>query len=277
MECISYKEKYLPNLNIAPVYLSLAKIYHNWSKKDKVMEVTEKALQEPDLRPEQIVQVWSYRCLAAYVDDEKTEEFNRYYAELEKVRKETGISTNLSQRADIYHAEINGDYEKMLALAQNMASPLDRMSTTARAYKMLGRWEDAYYLQVDYKNYSDSINSAELRNLTLNHSLALDAARAENEAKELKLENQQLQLELLYMLAIIAILVIASLAFILYRISTPRRLKPPTTNSRMPTTSWKRPPPPRSASRVSCASPATFRCRWYHRPSQSVATWTSMR
>ena len=217
LECISYKEKYLPNLNIAPVYLSLAKIYHNWSKKDKVMEVTEKALQEPDLRPEQIVQVWSYRCLAAYVDDEKTEEFNHYYAELEKVRKETGISTNLSQRADIYHAEINGDYEKMLALAQNMASPLDRMSTTARAYKMLGRWEDAYYLQVDYKNYSDSINSAELRNLTLNHSLALDAARAENEAKELKLENQQLQLELLYMLAIIAILVIASLAFILYR------------------------------------------------------------
>ena len=67
---------------------------------------------------------------------------------------------------------------------------------------MLGRWEDAYYLQVDYKNYSDSINSAELRNLTLNHSLALDAARAENEAKELKLENQLLQLELLYMLAI---------------------------------------------------------------------------
>jgi serine phosphatase RsbU (regulator of sigma subunit) len=96
---------------------------------------------------------------------------------------------------DVHYAELNGDYEKMLAMAKNLSSTADRMLMTARAYKKLGRWEDAYNLLIDHKKYSDSLNSAELRKLSLNHSLALDAARAENEAKDLKLKNQQLELE----------------------------------------------------------------------------------
>lgn len=35
---------------------------------------------------------------------------------------------------------------------------------------------------------------------------------------------------------------------------------------------WRRRPLPRSASRANCALPATFRCRWCHRPSPSAAT-----
>jgi len=194
-ECISYKEQYLPNLNISYIYLGLAKIYYNRSQKDKLLEVVDKALHEPNILPENLVQALSFKCMAATIDKDDKEAFNRYYAELDKARKETGISMNLSRRVDVHYAEINGDYEKMLAMAKNLSSTADRMLMTARAYKKLGRWEDAYNLQIDHKKYSDSLNSAELRKLSLNHSLALDAARAENEAKDLKLKNQQLELE----------------------------------------------------------------------------------
>ena len=194
-ECISYKEQYLPNLNISYIYLGLAKIYFNRSQKDKLLEVVDKALHEPNILPENLVQALSFKCMAATIDKDDKEAFNRYYAELDKARKETGISMNLSRRVDVHYAEINGDYEKMLAMAKNLSSTADRMLMTARAYKKLGRWEDAYNLQIDHKKYSDSLNSAELRKLSLNHSLALDAARAENEAKDLKLKNQQLELE----------------------------------------------------------------------------------
>ena len=195
LRCISYKEQYLPNHNIAVVYLGLAKIYHNQGKKDKVLEMVEKTLHEPDLLPQQLVQALSYKCIAATMGVEDKEEFNRYYAELEKARKETGISMSLSWRADVFHADYNGDYEKMLEVAQKIKSKQDRMQLTARAYKKLERWEEAYDLLVEYKRYSDSINSAEARNIAINHSLALDAARAENEAKDLKLKNQELELE----------------------------------------------------------------------------------
>ena len=195
LQCISYKEQYLPNHNSAPAYLQLAKIYYNRKKKDKVLAMAEKALQQPNLLPEQLVQALGYKCMAATIGEGDREEFNRYYADLEKAIKETGASMNLSRRVDVYHADINGDYEKMLVLAQNMRNPLDRLMLTSQANKRLGRWEEAYNLLLEFKRYSDSINSADVRNIALSHSLALDAARAENEAKDLKLKNQQLELE----------------------------------------------------------------------------------
>ena len=199
LRCIDYKEQYLPNFNIAPVYLQLAKIYFNQGKKDKILEVAEKILQQPDLLPEQHIQALSYQCLATIlvetIGEGDKEEFNRCYAELEKVKKETGISMTLTQRVDIHHADLNGDYKKMLVLTQKMSNKQDQYLLTALAYKRLGQWKEAYNLQIKYKKYSDSINSAEMRNIALNHSLTLNAARAENEAKDLKLKNQQLELE----------------------------------------------------------------------------------
>ena len=195
LRCISYKEQFLPNHNSAPVYLQLAKIYYNRKKKDKVLAMAEKTLQQPGLLPEQRVQALGYKCMAATMGEGDKEELNRYYADLQKAIQETGASMNLSRRVDVYHAELNGDYEKMLELAQGMSSKQDRLIMTSQANRRLGRWEEAYQLLFEWKKYSDSINSAEVRNIALNHSLALDAARAENEAKDLKLKNQQLELE----------------------------------------------------------------------------------
>ena len=195
LRCISYKEQYLPHLNIASVYLGLAKIYHNRRNKEKLLEMADKTLQEPNLLPEHRVQALSFKCMVALIGTFDKEEFNRYYAELDKVRKETGISMNISRRMDVYHAELNGDYETMLELAQKMNTQNDRLMMSGKAYRLLGRWREAYFTQVAFQNLIDSINSVETRNIAINQSIALDAARAENEAKDLKLKNQQLELE----------------------------------------------------------------------------------
>ena len=197
--CIAYKEQYLPHLNIAPIYLGLAKIYFNrddkYGVKDRVLDMAEKALREPDLVPEQRIQALSFRCLAATMGKEDKETFNRYYADLDKARRETGITNTLGQRIDVYYAEYNEGYEKMLEKALALRNVPDRLVMSSYAYTKLGRWKDAYYLQVRYKKYADSLNSAESRNIALNQTHALEAARAENESKDLKLKNQQLELE----------------------------------------------------------------------------------
>ena len=195
LSCISYKEQYLPHLNIAPIYLGLAKIYHNRHLKDKAFEMADKALQEPDLIPEHRIQALTFKCMIAAMEKVDVEQFNRYYAELDKARQETGIYTNLGRRVDVHHAELNGDFEKMLVLARGLKNKIDRLITTHLAYRKLGRWREAYNTHVALKKYSDSINSLEARTNALNQSHALDAARAENEAKDLKLKNQQLELE----------------------------------------------------------------------------------
>jgi serine phosphatase RsbU (regulator of sigma subunit) len=195
LRCISYKEQYLPHQNSSPAYLALAKIYFNRKEKEKVLEMVEEALRQPELLPAQREQALGYRCMAATLGEGNNEEFNRYYADLKKAIEETGATMNLSQRVEVYHADLNGDYERMLTLAQEMKNPLDRLMLTSHAYNRLGRCQEAYNLLLEFKRYSDSINSADVRNIALNHSLALDAARAENEAKDLKLKNQQLELE----------------------------------------------------------------------------------
>ena len=63
-----------------------------------------------------------------------------------------------------------------------------------RSYECLKQWEKALKYFKEYKRLSDSLNSAEIRKQTSEHTLQLDVIRAENQAKELQLFNQALKL-----------------------------------------------------------------------------------
>ena len=194
-EAISYKERYLPNVNIAADYLGLAKIYHNRNEKEKVLEMTDKALKEPKIVPAQRLAAWCLKCIVVINKNKDYQQFNKYYAELEKVRKETGLKSDLSIWADIFNAEQYKDYDKMMELAKSIKSPMDRMQMIKYTYRQQGKWREAYEVQEIAHNYADSVNSDAARNMAAQHSLAIDAARAENEAKDLKLKNQKLEME----------------------------------------------------------------------------------
>ena len=200
-ESISYKERFLPTINAAADYLGLAKIYVNRRQADKIEEVCAKALQQPNLVDAQRVSAWAYRCYAPmiHLDAKKNTEkwlkqFYDYYAEMDKVRQETGYTSTLNQIIDIYKAQYDKDYEKMLELSRNLKNPQERLSMIAHTYTHMGKWEDAFFTLMKYKKQSDSLNSEQIRRQSSEHSLALDAARSETEAKDLRIANQQLEL-----------------------------------------------------------------------------------
>ena len=196
LNAIQYKQKYLPNINAAPAYIGAAKVYYNRRNKEKVLEMTDKALAEPNLIGSNIVDAWSYRCIASMIPEgmDHKEELNRNYEEWKKAKEKYKYNSAFSSLIEVYHAQVNNDYDKMLELAKDIKSPQERYKMMSYAYEYLGKTKEALDCFREYKRVSDSLNSAEIRRQISEHSLQLDVIRVENQAKELLLHNQSLKL-----------------------------------------------------------------------------------
>ena len=196
LNAIQYKQKYLPDINASAAYLGAAKVYYNMRQKEKVQEMVDKALAEPNIIGFHIVDAWSYRCLIIMQHDKANskEEINRVYEEWKKAKEKYNYNSGFSQTIEILHAQLNGDYEKMLELAKEIKSPQERYNMMTSAYESLGNTKEALRCFKEYKRISDSLNSAEIRKQASEHALQLDVIKAENQAKELQLHNQALKL-----------------------------------------------------------------------------------
>jgi serine phosphatase RsbU (regulator of sigma subunit) len=215
-KAIQYKQQYLPDINAAAAYLGAAKVYCNTNQKEKVLEMADMALAEPDLIGSHIVDAWSYRCMAAMMPEGAIhkEEFNKAYKEWKKVTEEYKYNSAFSSHIEVYHAEVNGDYKKMLEIAKAVKSPLERFNLMTLAYEKQGKTKEALDCFKEYKRLSDSLNTAEIRRQTSEHTLQLDVIRAENQANELLLHNQTLK----FWTAIsVGLLAIVFLSIYLYR------------------------------------------------------------
>ena len=226
MKAIQYKQQYLPEVDASAAYLGAAKVFYNTGQKDKVLEMTDKALAEPHPLGSSIVDAWSYRCLAATMTEgaSQKEEFNKAYEEWKKATEEYKYNSAFSGVIEICHAQVNGDYTKMLELAKSIKAPLERSRLLTQAYESLGKWPEAMKHFKEYKRLSDSLNSAEIRRQTSEHTLQLDVIRAENQTKELMLRNQT---QKLWTAIGVGLLAIAFLSIYLYRRS--RHMKELTT------------------------------------------------
>ncbi len=196
LKAIQYKQQFLPYVNAAAAYLGAAKTYYNQRQKEKVLEMTDKALAEPDLIGSHIVDAWSYRCMASMMPEgeDHREELNRNYEEWKKAKEKYKYNSTFSDLIEIYHAQVNNEYDKMLELAKDVKSPLERYNLMTHSYELLGNTKEALNCFREYKRISDSLNSAEIRRQTSEHALQLNVIRAENQAKELLLHNQTLKL-----------------------------------------------------------------------------------
>ena len=196
LKAIKYKQAYFPQINAAPVYLGLAKIYHNRRDQKKVLEMTDKALKEPNLTGPSIVDAWSYRCIAAmhYNGEVQKTELNKAYTEWKRLSEKYNYRSSFADDIEIYHAQVNGDYEKMLELAQKVKLPQEKYKLMSYAYEWQGKWKEALKYHKEYKKASDSTNTADIRKQAAEHAMQMDIIRAENQTKELLLHNQSLKL-----------------------------------------------------------------------------------
>ena len=196
LKAIKYKQAYFPQINAAPVYLGLAKIYHNRRDQKKLLEMTDKALKEPNLSVPSIVDAWSYRCIAAmhYNGEVQKTELNKAYTEWKRLSEKYNYRSSFAVDIEIYHAQVNGDYEKMLELAQKVKLPQEKYKLMSYAYEWQGKWKEALKYYKEYKKASDSTNTADIRKQAAEHAMQMDIIRAENQTKELLLHNQSLKL-----------------------------------------------------------------------------------
>ena len=197
-KCIDYVHQYFPEESAATDYLGLARLYYNNNQFGKVMDVAKKTLKEPNLNDTHRQISLAYICLAYSKMPEKEidlKTFNQYYQEFKEFREKTGRDTGMNDIVDFNYYQLNNQPLKALEVAKHMAIPLNRLLYVAEAYEKLDSFKQAYYTMTAFRKLTDSLNSAESKKQAMEHALQLNIERAENEAKDLRIENQMLELE----------------------------------------------------------------------------------
>ena len=215
-EALDYQHTFFPDESAAAPYLGMAKIYVNQKKVEKVRECARKALAEPGVIMQHQLSAWSYLCISYTGNDNEKlkEEFNRCYAEREKVKAAFGHDDDFGQVVDFEYALMNGHYDDALQLAQDMHFITDKYKRSAQVYLRMGNYRKALENQSKFYDLRDSLNSEEVKRETSELSVALEAARAKMEAQEQRERTHHI---MMFMAGIMALIIIAALAFILHR------------------------------------------------------------
>ena len=197
-ECINYIHRYFPEESAAKDYLGLARIYYNANQYQKVMDVAKKAMKEPNLNDSHHQLALAYMCIAySHLPDNQIDikTYNQYYQDYKKFRQKTGRDIGMNDIVDYNYYRLNKKPQEALEAAKRINIPINRLSYMAVAYEMLDSFKQAYFTIKSYKKLTDSLNTAESKKQATEHALQLSIARAENEAKDLRIENQMLELE----------------------------------------------------------------------------------
>ena len=210
-EAINYQHRFFPDESAAAPYLGIAKIYVNLEKPEKVIDCAHKALAEPNVIVQDKLTAWSYICIAYNNDKYSRDDFNRAYAEREKLKRDNGHDDNFGEIVNFYHALKNGRYAEALDIATNIQSGVDRLGFISEAYAKLGDYRQAYLYRMRHMSFRDSINTAEVQKMSYEYATQIDVSRAENEAKDLRLSNMDLQVH-----AAVAIILITIAYFAFY-------------------------------------------------------------
>ena len=204
-EAINYQHRFFPDESAAAPYLGMAKIYVNLDKPEKVLDCARKALAEPNVIMQHRLTAWTYICIAYNNDQYSREDFNRAYAEREKLKRDNGHDDSFGPVVNFYHAMKNGRYAEALDIATNIKGGSDRLQFMAKAYARLGDYRQAYLYQLRRMKFRDSINTAEVQQMSYEYAAQIDVTRAENEAKDLRLSKLDLQIQAALAIALITL------------------------------------------------------------------------
>jgi len=213
-EAIDYQHRFFPDESAAAPYLGLAKIYVNTKQLEKVLDCARKALAEPGIIMQHQLTAWSYICIALHDDRYTKDDFNRAYADREKVKREYGHDDNFGEAVDLYEALKNDRLTDAMEIARRYKASTDRLQMFSEIYAKMGDYKQAYLWHIRYKEYMDSLNTAEVQQLSYEYAAQLDVSKAENEAKGLRLSKQTVEIRAGI---VIALLTVLFLAFYLYR------------------------------------------------------------
>ena len=202
-EAISYLHENFPNESAAASWIELARISLTKRNSLQACRDAEQALKEPNISALHRLNAWSVICLSKvdtayyHVSDAAAyqREFDRVWDEREKAKKAYGHDDSNGLTIAVWRKINDHQYDEALALCERL-SPLFRFDMRSLIYKRMGDYRSAYFTQQRYWEMRDSINSVRNNHLLMEMTAAMDLGRVELEARELKLRNQQMRLDM---------------------------------------------------------------------------------
>ena len=196
LEAIDYQERYLSKKKpMTQVYYHLARIYEEKHQGEKAVQLIDEALRQPRWNGEDSVVLWSIKCNAVtYIEPVDTARFMDYHEQLHALIDQYGYNGNIVTYTECYHALYTSNYSRLLKLAQKIINKGDRLKFKIAALDGLNMNQEAIDSFRVYNAWIDKQFNAETRKMTEMSSLELEAARAENEAKTLRLTNHRMML-----------------------------------------------------------------------------------
>ena len=203
-KAISYLHQNFPNESAAASWIELARISLTNRKCQEACQDAEQALKEPNISAMHRLNAWSVICLSKvdtaiyHVEDaaQYQKEFDYVWGEREKAKKAYGRDDSSGAVIAVWRKINDHQYDEALALCHKLTSPLFRNDMLSLIYKRMGDYRNAYFMQQRYWEMRDSINSRRNNHLLMEMTATMDLGRVELEAKELKLHNQQMQLDM---------------------------------------------------------------------------------
>ena len=203
-KAINYLHENFPNESAAASWIELARISLTNRKSLQACRDAEQALKEPNISAMHRLNAWSVICLSKvdtayyHVKDaaEYQKEFDYVYGEREKAKKAYGRDDSNGPIISVWRKINDHQYDEAIAFCDKLSSPLFRNDMLSLIYKRKGDYRNAYFAQQRYWEMRDSVNSRRNNHLLMEMTAAMDLGRVELEAKELKLRNQQMRLDM---------------------------------------------------------------------------------
>ena len=203
-KAITFLHEHFPNESAAASWIELARISLTYKKYQQACSEAEQALKEPNISAMHRLNAWSMICLSK-VDtvyyhvknaEEYQKEFNYVWGEREKAKKAYGRDDAYGPTIAVWRKINDHQYDEALALCDKLRSPLFQFDVRHLIYKRKGDYKNAYFNYMRYVEMRDSTNNVRNNHLLVEMTAAMDLGRMELEAKELKLRNQQMRLDL---------------------------------------------------------------------------------
>ena len=190
------KEDY-PEESRSPLYLAIAKIERAETHYDKMDEYIGYVLSDPNATLQHKLSAMSYRCMSLVDRQAPKSECDKAYAEREQMKQRLGHDDNFGYIIDFDHAILHDDFERGKEIVEKLpdSSPATKMLYRSKLCYAMGDYKQAYNYYAKYKSVFDSLNNDNVRKHTLDVGIMLDKAQAESEAKDLRLANQELEME----------------------------------------------------------------------------------
>ena len=203
-KAIAYLHEHFPNESAAASWIEMARISLTKRKIQQACHEAEQALKEPNISAMHRLNAWSLICLSKvdtahyHVKDaaEYQKEFDYIWGEREKAKKAYGRDDSSGPIIAVWRKINDHQYDEALALCDKLSSPLFRHEMRHLIFKRKGDYKMAYINYMRYMEMRDSANSVRNNHLLIEMTAAMDVGRVELEAKELKLRNQQMRLDI---------------------------------------------------------------------------------